>query len=249
MNALLTTKQRMDRASSRLAVAVGVVIATVLLPVSAASAHVTAQPGTAEAGGYAVVTFRVPNESDTASTTKVTVTLPGDHPFTSVRTTVVAGWTPSITMRTLDEPIESHGREITEVASEVTWTADRDAGVAPGTFRDFPLSLGAMPEDVDVLYFPTTQTYSDGEVVGWDQEPTGETEPERPAPAVQLTGSDDTATASHHGSAPAAAIAAENAATKDQTDPLARWLGGGALGLGGIAIGLALGSARKRRAA
>jgi uncharacterized protein YcnI len=51
----------------------------------AASAHVTINPDAAEAGSYAVVTVKVPNESDTATTTKVQLSLPEDTPFTSVR--------------------------------------------------------------------------------------------------------------------------------------------------------------------
>lgn len=49
-----------------------------------AFAHVTAQPGQAEQGGYAVVSLRVPTESATAGTGTVAVTLP---PLRSVRTT------------------------------------------------------------------------------------------------------------------------------------------------------------------
>jgi uncharacterized protein YcnI len=38
-----------------------------------AAAHVTVNPNTAAPGGFAKVTFRVPNESDTADTTKIEV--------------------------------------------------------------------------------------------------------------------------------------------------------------------------------
>ncbi len=48
----------------------------VLLAAGIASAHVSVvAPGAAQ-GGYSVLTFRVPTESDTASTTKLTVALP-----------------------------------------------------------------------------------------------------------------------------------------------------------------------------
>ncbi len=161
----------------------------------AAQAHVTVQPGEATQGGYGVVTFRVPNESDTASTVSVTVTLPIDHPITGVRTTPIPGWDVATKTTTLDEPVVSHGREIAEVISEVTWTATADNGIAPGTYRDFPLSLGPLPE-TDEIVLPAVQTYDDGEVVAWDQLSEGDEEAERPAPVLRLVPGDD---AGHHG--------------------------------------------------
>ena len=61
--------------------------AALLAGATPALAHVTAQPGRAEQGDYAVVSLRVPTESDTAGTVKLQVTLPIDTPITSVRTT------------------------------------------------------------------------------------------------------------------------------------------------------------------
>src|SRR5690349_91983 len=46
----------------------------------AADAHVTVNPDSATQGGEARIAFRVPTESDTASTTKLEVNLPTDQP-------------------------------------------------------------------------------------------------------------------------------------------------------------------------
>ena len=46
-----------------------------------ALAHVTINPGSAEKGGFTKIAFRVPNERDKASTTKLEVTIPADHPL------------------------------------------------------------------------------------------------------------------------------------------------------------------------
>jgi uncharacterized protein YcnI len=70
---------------------------------------VTVQPDTAEGGGFTVVSFRVPNERDNASTIRVPVTLPKDQPIGSVRTTPVPGWKVATTTRHLDQPIEMFG--------------------------------------------------------------------------------------------------------------------------------------------
>src|SRR3712207_2018279 len=124
-----------------------------------ASAHVTIQPSSIEGGGFSVVSVRVPNERDDASTTKVRVILPVDQPLGSVQTTPVPGWRVATAERDLDEPLEFFGSELTSVISEVTWTAT-DGGVRPGQFQDFGLSLGQLPESGD-LVFKAVQTYSD----------------------------------------------------------------------------------------
>ena len=54
------------RSAVRGAVVLAVTAAAALIGAGPAFAHVTAQPGQAAQGGYTVVTFRVPDESDTA---------------------------------------------------------------------------------------------------------------------------------------------------------------------------------------
>jgi uncharacterized protein YcnI len=173
------------RTSTRLVlVASAVVAATAALP-GAAQAHVTVQPGTAEGGGFSVVAFRVPNERDDASTTKLRVVLPADHPIGSVQTTPVPGWSVSTTTRHLSQPIEMFGQKLDTVVSQVTWTA-ADGGIRPGQFQDFALSLGVLPASGQ-LQFKAQQTYSSGEQVNWNEVSTDPSvEPEHPAPLLTL---------------------------------------------------------------
>jgi periplasmic copper chaperone A len=206
--------------------------AVTLVGAAPALAHVTAQPGTAEQGGYAVVALRVPTESDTAGTVALQVTLPADHPITSVRTTPRPGWTATVAKAPLDPPVEQHGRTITEAVRTVTWTADPGVRLGPGEFADFPLSLGPLPTDTDQLLLPAVQTYDDGEVVAWDQPPAADgSEPERPAPLVTLTPPADAA-------APAAT---------ETSDPTARWLAGSGLLVGALGLGVGVGAALRSR--
>lgn len=59
--------------------------AGVLTAAGAASAQVTVHPETYAKGATdGLPTFRVPNEEDTASTTKVQIFLPTDHPLLGV---------------------------------------------------------------------------------------------------------------------------------------------------------------------
>lgn len=145
-------------------------LTTALLGLGAgvASAHVTVNPSDATAGSYAKLTFRVPVESDTASTVSVQVSLPTDHPFASVSLQPVPGWTATTKTTTFDPPLQTGKFNLTEAVSSITWTADDGVGVKPGQFQEFSISVGPVP-DVASMTFPATQTYSDGSVVNWDQ--------------------------------------------------------------------------------
>ncbi|MGC9498130.1 YcnI family protein [Streptomyces sp. WG7] len=243
---------------SRIAAA-GAVSGIAVLALSApAFAHVSVQPeGTAAKGGYAVVDFKVPNERDNASTTKLEVSFPTDHPLASVMPQPVPGWKAEITKSKLDKPLESHGKQLTEAVTKVTWTAD-GKGIEPGYFQKFPVSVGALPEDADELVFKAIQTYDNKEVVRWIEVPQeGQEEPANPAPVLELAAAEGDA----HGSSGAKAedgteAAAQNTAADttassdsgsgDGTDTTARILGvvGIVVGAAGVAYGVLAGRRR-----
>jgi uncharacterized protein YcnI len=171
---------------TRVGIGIGAAVAALLALPAVATAHVTVQPGAVEGGGFSVVSFRVPNERDDASTTQLRVTLPKDQPIGSVQTTPVPGWKITTATRQLDKPIEMFGEQLDTVVSEVTWTAT-DGGIRPGQFQDFNLSLGQLPDSGE-LVFNTLQTYSSGERVNWNQVAADPAvEPERPAPILTIT--------------------------------------------------------------
>src|SRR6476659_10002450 len=68
----------------RLAIAAAAAAALLAATALPAAAHVTVDPLEAPAGGFTVLTFKVPNEQDAAATTNLEVQLPPDHPFSSV---------------------------------------------------------------------------------------------------------------------------------------------------------------------
>ncbi len=245
--------------ASRIA-ATGVVAASAVLVLSGpAFAHVSVQPeGTAAKGGYATVNFKVPNERDKASTTKLEINFPADHPLASVMPQPVDGWNVKVTKSKLDKPLEVHGDKINEAVTKVTWTAD-GKGIQPGFFQKFPLSIGALPEDTDELVFKAIQTYSNDEVVRWiETQEKGEEEPETPAPVLALSAATD----DHHGSAASdddtdaekgeeaddakAAASTTEAASTDSSDTTARVLGvvGIVVGVAGVAFGVLAGRRR-----
>ncbi|QIY96991.1 YcnI family protein [Streptomyces sp. S1D4-11] len=240
--------------ASRIAAA-GAVAASAVLAVSVpAFAHVSVQPeGEAAKGGYAVVDFKVPNERDDASTNKVEVNFPTDHPLASVMPQPLDGWSVKVTKSKLAKPLTMHGEKISEAVTKVTWTAT-GKGIEPGFFQKFPLSVGALPEDTDELVFKAIQTYDNKEVVRWiEPQKEGQEEPENPAPVLTLS---DASTDGHHGSSgtakdasdtsTAAPASSTSASSSDSSDTTARVLGvvGIVVGAAGVAYGVLAGRRR-----
>ncbi|MBX7557332.1 YcnI family protein, partial [Streptomyces sp. tea 10] len=125
-----------------------------------------------------------PDEEDNASTTKVQVFLPTDHPVLGVLVHPQDGWTAQVTNTKLKTPVKTDDGTITDAASEITFTGGK---VAPGQYEDFNVAFGQLPDDTDQLTFKTLQTYSDGKIVRWIEEASGGQEPENPAPVLKLT--------------------------------------------------------------
>jgi uncharacterized protein YcnI len=149
---------------------------------AAAAAHVTIQPGEWEAGAFATMAVRVPNESDAAATTSISMQFPEEvltarfqpHPLCERE----------VEMAPLDQPVE----ELTERVASVTWTCE--PGIRTDEFDEFGLSF-QIPEDAsegDELLFPTVQIYDDGEERAWiDPDP----EAESPAPRVTVIAAEE----------------------------------------------------------
>jgi len=217
-----------------LAAAAAAAVAIVVAVAAPASAHVRVD-GNPTAGGYAVLTFRVPTESDTASTTKLTVTFPKDAPIISVLTQPKSGWTAHVTTASLPKPeTDDDGDKITTYVTSVTWTAT-GPGIPPGEFDTFAVTAGPIPK-VDALVFPAAQTYSNGTVVDWDQIAEGATVPDHPAPTVAVAA----AAGDGHGSASASPSSDAGGVDANASSASGVGIGLGAAGLGAGILGLLL---------
>ena len=221
--------------------------AALVLPATSASAHVTVNPREATQGGYAKLAFRVPNERDSASTTKLEVNFPTDHPFASVSVRPQAGWTYTVEKIKLATPIKSDDDEITEAVSKITWTG---GAIKPHEFNEFEVSVGPLPSDVDSITFKALQTYDNGEIVRWIEEGA---DPDKPAPVLKLTKAASTATTAT--TVPAqtqggevAQPKATDTASKSDVDT-ARTFGILGMVFGLLGFGSAMAAARKRRSA
>jgi uncharacterized protein YcnI len=213
------------------------VLAALVLAAAPASAHVTVNPSNAAQGGYSKLTFRVPNEKDTGATTQVEVDLPQDTPIASVSVKPTPGWTATATKSKLDKPIKSDDGEITEAVTKIVWKADTpEAAIQVGQFQEFDVSAGPLPT-AEKIVFKALQTYSDGDVVRWIEEPAADgKEPAHPAPTLKLAAKASTA---NTGGGAADTGAKDTSATK-VSDADARSRAGLGLGLAIAALVVAL---------
>jgi uncharacterized protein len=229
-------------------IAAGAVAVGALAVPAAAQAHVTVQPTAAPAGAQTVLAVRVPNERDDASTVKVDVRLPPG--FASASWEAVPGWTVRAVKQKLATPIQTDDGPIDEQIGEIVWTASsRKAGIAPGEFRDFPLSVVLPGKAGQTLTFKALQTYSNGDVVRW----IGAPDADEPAPRVQLTAAASGGSSTPRQQAnPSSAPAGGSTGDGDGSDTLsiiALALGAIGLVVGGVALGVARGIARGARRA
>lgn len=214
-----------------LGLALTTALAALLLLAVPAQAHVHVSPETTTVGDVVRFTFEVPNERNTASV-KVVIALPdGVVPSSYAET---PGWA-----RTLQQGAAG-------VPSTVTWTGR----LAPEKSVEFSFRA-ATPQQTGDLVWKVLQYYA-GEMdpVRW----VGAPDSDFPAPITTLTGRAAPTGPAHsttgHGSAEhvmpeigsADELAPAAAETGSQNDSkVTRWvLIGGALILGGLAVGLAV---------
>lgn len=158
----------MVRGWTRAGVLAGGAVAVLLLTTAPASAHVEVSADKARAGATgSVLTFVAESESTTAGITALRVVLP-------------AGIKPA---------------DVTWVSGPTGWALKAGAdgytvsgpAVPVGKDAEYAVRVRQLPTDTRQLVFKTLQTYSDGHVDRWIEEPNpGGAEPENPAPVLTV---------------------------------------------------------------
>ena len=237
----------MSRPVFRLLTVAAAAAAAIGLTALPALAHVTVSSPGATQGGFGVLTFRMPNETDNANATELRVQLPAAQPLASVSVKPQPGWSYRVTRAKLAQPVtDDDGNQVSDYPSIVDWKATA-GGIKPGEYAEFQLSVGPLPK-VDSMTFKAIQFYDNGESVPWIEVPAAGSsdEPEHPAPTLKLAPAAGAASApTTNTAAPAAATGDDGASSGSVTG--AYVVGGIGLVAGLAALGLAL-SGRRRRA-
>jgi uncharacterized protein YcnI len=229
----------LPRPATRIGIVLVALVGLLVAGLGVASAHVSVSSPDATQGGFGKIVFRVPNESDTASTVKLRIQLPTDTPFASVSTEPIPGWSTTLTRTALNPPQkDDDGNEISEAVSVVEFAADPgNPGIGPGQFQEFSLSVGPFP-DAKTLSFAAVQSYSDGTETAWiDPTVQGQPEPDHPAPTLTVGAS--SSSPSSDGSSASAADSGSSSPTG--TVALILSIVALLLGVAGVVLGLRAG--------
>lgn len=151
-------------------VAVALTLALVQIP---ASAHVIVEPDRVPKGSIKVLSFVVPQESDTTLTVGVSVEVPQEKSLAFVVAQPKSGWLISV---------EKSGG----LVRKVSW---RGGSVAPLQFDQFSILVGPIPK-AKRLVFKVVQHLSDGTSISWDQLPPRTGIPARYPSPIVLVGPD-----------------------------------------------------------
>lgn len=219
-----------------------------------AAAHLSPDKDEVPNEAYTSVTLTVGHGCEGEPTNELTVHIP--EGLTNVSPQAMPDWDIEMVEEELDEPIEGPHGDITEVVTEVIFTA-QDGAELPDSHR-LPFTIGfrtTATETGEYLFFRSIQSCSEGEHAWIEEYVRGVTEgeePDEPAPAVLVgepegehgedTGEaegDDTADSDGAGESAAADSGAAADDSSDDTDGLAvAGLGAGVLGLlvGGFAL-------------
>ena len=123
-------------------------------------AHVTVKPSEVKIGAYQNFTVSVPTEKD-LPTTQVRLVIP--EGLESVRPNVKPGW---------EIALERQGTGDEARVTEIRWTK----GSIPTDQRDEFIFSAKTPAEETTLDWKAYQTYQDGSVVSWDEDPKIESE-------------------------------------------------------------------------
>jgi periplasmic copper chaperone A len=146
-----------------------------------ATAHVVLEQRSAIAGSYYKGVLRITHGCEGSATTRVTVQLP--EGFRGAKPMIKAGWTISAPKAKLAQAYESHGKQITEDVSTITWSA----GSLPDALYDEMAFMGRLPDTPGKLYFKVLQECEKGRH-DWSAIPAeGKKLSDYPEPAAELT--------------------------------------------------------------
>jgi periplasmic copper chaperone A len=178
--------ERIGKAMRKFGLVALCALAFVVLDAGAAGAHVTVSPSNLPQGtDDAILTFRVPNESATASVTGLKIQFPLSHPIVLLNPESGSGWQVNVVKTALPKPVTTDDGTFTSTVSEIDWSGST---IAVGQFGEFNVLAQGIPTGTSQLVFKAIQTYSDGTVVSWIEVPNKAVpDPEHPAPTITLT--------------------------------------------------------------
>lgn len=137
-----------------------IAIFALLAGATPAFSHIVLENKSAPAGSSYKAVFLVGHGCQGSATTGVAVQIPAG--FLGAKPYPKAGWTASAHLGRLAKPYESHGKQISEDVTVVSWKAATPVAALPDAFFDEFVLRGKLPASPGPLWFKVLQTCENG---------------------------------------------------------------------------------------
>jgi copper(I)-binding protein/uncharacterized protein YcnI len=171
------------------------------LSATAAFAHIVLETRSAPAGSAYKAVFQVGHGCQGSATTGISVQIPAG--FQGARPYPKAGWTLAVKTGKLAKPYDSHGKQVTEDVTSISWTAAGKESVLQDAYFDEFMLRGQLPETAGPLWFKVLQTCENGSA-DWSEVPASGSSAKglkSPAALLEVTGAGAVAEAAAPGQA------------------------------------------------
>lgn len=153
----------------KITIAIKIIVSCLALSWTAAAfPHVVLDEPAALAGTSYKAVLRVGHGCEGSATIAITVLLPAG--FQGAKPMPKPGWLLSTRREKLLQPYSSHGRQVTEDVTEVSWTAAAKESWLPDAWFDEFVLRGSLPAEAGPLWFKVRQTCEKGRI-DWTQLP------------------------------------------------------------------------------
>lgn len=156
----------------------------VLAGAGPACSHIVLENKSAPAGSSYKAVFVVSHGCQGSATTGVAVQIPAG--FLGAKPYPKPGWTVTTQLGKLARPHDSHGRQVTEDVTLVSWQAASKDAVLPDAQVDEFALRGRTPEAAGPLWFKVLQTCESGRTEWTDMPASGTSTRGLKSPAVLL---------------------------------------------------------------
>lgn len=171
--------------------------ASLMAGAGGAFSHIVLEEQTALAGTSYRAVLRLSHGCDGSPVTALRILIPAG--FQGAKPMPKAGWVLGIKTARLPKPYTSHGKQVTDDVSEITWTASgRDHWVQDAWYEEFVVR-GNLPAEAGPMWFKVLQTCDKGSI-DWADVPASGTSTKglkSPAALLEIIGSGSPAGGSH----------------------------------------------------
>jgi len=175
--------RRQTRAAVRVLVVAALAVIPLVVSWPRASAAVAPEPAAVAPGNVVTIGFQVVNDRAPHATTRVEIDFPIHPAIVNADAVPVPGWTVRMDRRPLAHPVPTPDGPAGDAVRRLVWTGGPLTGA---NLVRFTIDAGPIPSSVGTIGFTAVQTYDDGVVVRWHDDPSKQSA-SHPAPYLDVS--------------------------------------------------------------